>query len=250
MNRLMIGVVVVGAVLACGSWASAALCAKCEDMMFIQNMGKCKECGAETSSGAFSLCGACSAKLNKCQACGAVLAAGAGGKPGIRPGVKPPAARPPIAVEPIEVEVPVAPVTPATKPADPATKPATPPGDAVKGEQGVTGKIMQMRGDFMPGPGAVRGKKAPVSCTVNVYAGKVAAGAAADKRPKVMASAKSDKDGNYRIALEPGTYTVIPDMGEMGAPSIMDGEGNLPTIEVKKGQWVQYDVTDTSQATF
>ena len=53
----------------------AELCGDCQKKMFIMSMGKCPVCGAPTTSGAFKLCKACSAKEGKCQACLKPLAA-------------------------------------------------------------------------------------------------------------------------------------------------------------------------------
>jgi len=67
--------IVAGMVVA--AWttaASAGLCPKCADGMYIQNIGKCVECGGQTSSGAFKLCAKCGDKLNQCQHCRTPLA--------------------------------------------------------------------------------------------------------------------------------------------------------------------------------
>jgi len=58
--------------------ASAGLCAKCIDQMYIQNIGVCTKCGGSTSSGAFKLCIKCSGNLHKCQNCMAELGPAAG----------------------------------------------------------------------------------------------------------------------------------------------------------------------------
>lgn len=61
------------AVLLLPALAGAALCPACGDKMFITNIGKCVDCGGQTSSGAFKLCPKCSDKLKQCQACRAPL---------------------------------------------------------------------------------------------------------------------------------------------------------------------------------
>ena len=71
MSRGLLASVAVVALL--GGVASAELCAKCKGKMYIQNIGTCKECGGHTSSGAFKLCGKCSAKLGQCEHCRAAL---------------------------------------------------------------------------------------------------------------------------------------------------------------------------------
>ena len=61
------------------STVQAELCTECRGKSFIANVGTCKECGAATASGAFTLCKACSAKLKQCEACRAVLKTTGGG---------------------------------------------------------------------------------------------------------------------------------------------------------------------------
>lgn len=58
-----------------GMTVRAELCGDCKEKMFTMSLGKCPVCGGTTSSGAFKLCKACSAKAGKCQACLKPLAA-------------------------------------------------------------------------------------------------------------------------------------------------------------------------------
>ncbi len=86
--------------------AGAALCAKCINGVFIDSVGKCTSCNAATSSGAFTLCPACSTTLKQCHACRAAL-------PAAQP-VKLPVATPPAEAGP--VQPPVVPLTPGDPP--------------------------------------------------------------------------------------------------------------------------------------
>lgn len=45
------------------------LCAECEQNMHSDDVGSCKECGKDTSSGAFQMCGACARRKGVCQVC-------------------------------------------------------------------------------------------------------------------------------------------------------------------------------------
>lgn len=49
--------------------ALADLCPECSQKMFTADIGKCANCGADTSSGGKQLCPACSEKLHQCEAC-------------------------------------------------------------------------------------------------------------------------------------------------------------------------------------
>ncbi|MCE5276856.1 MAG: protease inhibitor I42 family protein [Planctomycetaceae bacterium] len=75
-------------VLFLANFAVADLCPKCSDRMFTCDIGTCRSCSGDTSSGAFTLCRACSAKQGKCQACLAALAA-ATTQPATKPADKP-----------------------------------------------------------------------------------------------------------------------------------------------------------------
>ena len=76
MSRNVVAALLGAAViLFLASPAFAGLCPKCKGRMYIQNIGKCVECGGRTSSGAFKLCGKCSAKLGQCEHCRAPLKA-------------------------------------------------------------------------------------------------------------------------------------------------------------------------------
>jgi inhibitor of cysteine peptidase len=59
--------------------ARADLCPKCKDGVYIQTIGTCAACGGTTTSGAFKLCRACSAKLGECEHCRAKLVSAAQG---------------------------------------------------------------------------------------------------------------------------------------------------------------------------
>ncbi|MFP4055764.1 MAG: protease inhibitor I42 family protein [Candidatus Brocadiia bacterium] len=55
--------------------AAAALCPKCRGKEYTDDVGRCSECSARTTSGAFELCPACSARLHQCEHCRAALPA-------------------------------------------------------------------------------------------------------------------------------------------------------------------------------
>jgi inhibitor of cysteine peptidase len=99
--------------------AAAALCPKCQDLMFAGEAGKCVVCGAATDSAALKLCPRCSAALHRCEHCLAALDADA--KP-LPPGVTEKA---PGAGNAPEGAPPAVPPSSGTAPS--ATPPATPP---------------------------------------------------------------------------------------------------------------------------
>jgi hypothetical protein len=94
----------------CPTLAWADLCPECKEMMHTQDVGSCAECKGATSSGAFKLCQACSAKLGQCEACRKAL------------GAKP-------AASPAPTPSPAAPSSPATPAPAPAPTPSPASGD-------------------------------------------------------------------------------------------------------------------------
>jgi inhibitor of cysteine peptidase len=73
MFRTIVTCWVVGMATAGASLAHAALCDQCQGKSYIQTVGACTACGKPTTSRAFKLCAACSAKQGKCEHCLAAI---------------------------------------------------------------------------------------------------------------------------------------------------------------------------------
>jgi inhibitor of cysteine peptidase len=73
MERKLFSLLVAGIVFSTAmAWnqaTHAALCGKCREMLFVDSDGKCKDCGASTTSGALQICPKCSAKRHQCEHC-------------------------------------------------------------------------------------------------------------------------------------------------------------------------------------
>ena len=73
-------------------WAAivqAALCPKCNELMYTTDIGKCTVCGGDTSSGAFKLCAKCSSAKHQCQHCLTALAEAPATKASEKPAAEP-----------------------------------------------------------------------------------------------------------------------------------------------------------------
>jgi hypothetical protein len=105
MKKLTILAAVASIAILAGT-ARAELCPKCKGLAYTADIGKCKVCGGDTSSGAFQLCKACSAKLQQCEHCRAAL----GAAPTVRVSTSQPAGGSPAASSPATSQ-------PASKPA-------------------------------------------------------------------------------------------------------------------------------------
>jgi hypothetical protein len=129
------------------------------------------------------------------------------------------------------------------------------PKAAAEPAQGVSGKVIKMTGNFMPGPGPrPGGTQAPLSVPVHVFKGKVAPFQKPDPRhPQLVKIVNSDKDGAYRVALEPGEYTLVAEIeGKLYLNSFTDGAGKMvwSTVAVTAGKWAIWDIKDSSGAAF
>ena len=129
------------------------------------------------------------------------------------------------------------------------------------GKQGVTGKVIQKKGNFMPGPAPEPGAPAPkrteitLSVPVHVFKGKVDTFEAPNpKHPSLVKIVKAGKDGVYKVALDPGEYTVVAEIaGKLYLNAFSGGEAgkmSWMTVTVKAGEWTKFNIEDTSQAAF
>jgi predicted secreted protein len=73
--KCVLGTLVAAVAIGWANLATADLCPKCRELMFVDSVGKCEVCGAATTSGALRLCPKCSARLHECEHCRAKLAA-------------------------------------------------------------------------------------------------------------------------------------------------------------------------------
>ena len=67
--RKLSSIMIAAFILLSANSVFAGLCKKCAKGCVTCDIGKCKSCGAGTSSGAYKLCGRCSAKQKKCMRC-------------------------------------------------------------------------------------------------------------------------------------------------------------------------------------
>ena len=123
-------------------------------------------------------------------------------------------------------------------------------------QQGIAGKVVALKGNFMPGPGAKGGKREPLSVPVHVFRGTVEVTDKPDpKNPALVKTVKADEKGEYRIGLEPGEYTVVAEIKGKLYLNIMEidsktGKTVWPRVTVEAGKWATWNIEDTSAAAF
>ena len=111
---------------------------------------------------------------------------------------------------------------------------------------GVTGTVVLLKGDFMPGPGATSGHKTPVARKIHFYRAarldQVVAQGEGGFYLKIntakVAETSSDSKGKFRLALAPATYTmVVEENGKLYANGT-DGTYLKPVV-VKPNQFTE-----------
>jgi len=121
--------------------------------------------------------------------------------------------------------------------------------------QGVRGRVVKLKGNFMPGPGArPGGTRTPLAVPVHVFEGKVKPFAGPNpKHPQFVKVVRAGADGAFRVALPPGEYTVVAEIGGRLYLNLVQTTPDGPawgTVTVKPGQWSTVNIEDTSEAAF
>jgi hypothetical protein len=86
---------------------------------------------------------------------------------------------------------------------------------------------------------------------VHAFRGKLKPLAAPDPRhPSLVTVVKSGDDGSFEIALDPGEYTIVAEIGGKLYLNSFDGDGSWTTVTVKPGAFTDWTIEDTSEAAF
>jgi hypothetical protein len=133
----------------------------------------------------------------------------------------------------------------------------------LKLKTGIAGKVLELKGNFMPGPGRDNSsKKQAVVRTVVIYplmtdkdliAGESENGPMFYKGSKSkapVAVVQSDKNGCFKAALKPGRYSLFVIENGMLYANILDGDGYLNVFNVQPEEVTPFDVEISWQASF
>lgn len=111
-------------------------------------------------------------------------------------------------------------------------------------DQGIKGTVLWLEGNFMPGPGMDK-EGEPVVRQLYIYP-------IMNKRELTKTGdfyelpdqepvkiVESNADGQFRVGLPPGSYSLFSkEEGGLYA-SVQDGKGNIHPIEVKEGEFTE-----------
>jgi len=122
-------------------------------------------------------------------------------------------------------------------------------------KQGVSGSIFWMEGNQMPGPGRINNKKG-IAREIYFYKPVKAANQRrinslyTEISGKLVAMTKSDSEGHFRIKLRPGKYSVFSkEEGGLFA-NLVDGDGFINTVDVKRNQFTHFVINVNYKAAF
>jgi hypothetical protein len=124
-------------------------------------------------------------------------------------------------------------------------------------EQGVTGVVVALKGNFMPGIGGrPGGSRTPLAVPLHVFRGKLGPFEKLDaKHPAPLKTVRASAKGEYRVALAPGEYTVVAEIGGKLYLNLQQMDQKTrkavwASIVVSTGNWLTWNIEDTSQAAF
>jgi hypothetical protein len=112
-------------------------------------------------------------------------------------------------------------------------------------QQGITGKIVWVSGNQMPGPGKNNKPAEGIQREVHIYKPttlqqtKRANGFYTEVQTELVAKVQSNADGSFTAKLPPGEYSVFTKERQGLFANIFDGQGRINTIEVKPGNFVE-----------
>lgn len=111
------------------------------------------------------------------------------------------------------------------------------------GNQGVRGKISQYYsiGTLAAGEIKAERKEVPASVIIYIYKGKVK-----DKSSKdsLVGKTKSANDGIYKVALEPGEYTLAVGIDAESKNRFFNEKWE--TVTITADQWAEHDIKNTN----
>jgi len=110
--------------------------------------------------------------------------------------------------------------------------------------QGISGIVVWFEGDLLPGIGKEPVEGIPAERKIYVYRPTLAAQAEVREyvfynaiTTELIKKVSTDQMGNFKIKLEPGTYSVFTEEPNGLFANRFDEEGYLNPVQVAKGEW-------------
>jgi hypothetical protein len=115
-------------------------------------------------------------------------------------------------------------------------------------QQGICGKVTWIAGNQMPGPDKEIEKPEPVVRLIHVHevttSDQVVTedGLYKEIKTKLVAKAKSDTQGRFKISLPPGEYSVFIKEADGWFAKSFDDQGRIQTVTVKPKKYAEMDI--------
>ena len=123
--------------------------------------------------------------------------------------------------------------------------------------QGIQGQVIWKAGNQMPSPD--RPKAAPTGVPREVYVYVLTNNSQTTKneqgfietiQTKLVKKFKTDKQGNFKVSLPVGTYSIFTKEEKGLYANLFDGEMNIFPIQVKKGKYTKVNFEISYMAVF
>ncbi|WP_207495949.1 hypothetical protein [Aridibaculum aurantiacum] len=131
-------------------------------------------------------------------------------------------------------------------------------GACTTARQGVEGKVVEVSGNMMPGPGVTLPKGTPLQTSVLIT---IALAENEVKRNQqglyekpqeklVVKQVRTDANGNFKATLSPGVYSVFIETPDGWFANETDGNSVLNKITVENKQIIQKNITVNYRAAY
>lgn len=119
----------------------------------------------------------------------------------------------------------------------------------LQGQQGIQGKVMKVSGNQMPSPDIPKTPQQGFKTTLYIYeltnlSQVIKQGPSAfytAVNSKFVTQVDTQDDGNFKVSLPAGKYSLFVKKGELFYANIYDGEGNIAPVIVEKGKMTTAD---------
>ncbi len=128
--------------------------------------------------------------------------------------------------------------------------------DVIAQKQGICGKVTWVEGNQMPGPGVKRTEGTGIVREIYVYElttrneATQGNGLYKEVSSTLVAKGKSNKRGEYRIKLPPGTYSVFTKEPDGLFANVFDAKGSINPVTVRSDDFTILNIVINYKAAY
>ncbi|MCS5490165.1 carboxypeptidase regulatory-like domain-containing protein [Algoriphagus limi] len=128
--------------------------------------------------------------------------------------------------------------------------------------QGISGKVTWLEGNQMPmisedgDASPVNPKGIPAKRTILIYPltnladSRMEDGLFVQVKGEPIAKTESDENGEYKLELSPGRYSIFTQEEDGLFANLFDGEGNIQPVTIRDKEWTILDIIINYKAVF